>query len=105
MPFSATSRYFSIETLTLETPDGSTIRYLARRFLPQPATLAALGEHVVTQGDRLDNIAARYFGDPEQFYRICDANLALHPAALTETIGRHLRVTLPEGIPGTPRNA
>ena len=57
---------------------------------------------MVTQGERLDNIAANYFGDPELFWRVADANRAMHPKELTETIGRRLRITLPEGIPGTP---
>jgi hypothetical protein len=35
------------------------------------------------------------------FWRICDANRAMRPGALTETIGSRLRITLPEGIPGT----
>jgi hypothetical protein len=56
----------------------------------------------VTQGDRLDNVTARYLGDPEAFWRICDANNAMRPNELTETIGRRLRITLPEGIPGPP---
>ena len=59
-----------------------------------------LQEHVVGQGDRLDNITARYLGDPEQFWRVCDANRAMRPEELTEEIGRRLRITLPEGIPG-----
>ena len=79
-----------------------TIVYLRRRFVPPPERFALLQEHVVTQGDRLDNIAAHYLGDPEQFWRICDANRAMRPDELTETIGRRLRITLPEGIPGTP---
>ena len=53
------------------------------------------------QGDRLDNITAEYLGDPEQFWRICDANATLHPAELEE-VGRRLRITLSEGIPGMP---
>ncbi len=59
-------------------------------------------EHLVTQDERLDNITAQYFNDPEQFWRLCDANGAIRPDELTETIGRRLRITLPEGIPGTP---
>ena len=43
-----------------------------------------------------------YLGDPEQFWRVCDANRAMRPDELTETIGRRLRITLPEGIPGAP---
>ena len=59
-------------------------------------------EHVVTQGERLDNITAQYLDDPEQFWRVCDANRAMCPDELTEEVGRRLRITLPEGIPGTP---
>ena len=60
---------------------------------------ALLQEHVVTQGERLDNIAAQYLGDPEAYWRLCDANNAMRPEELTETIGRQLRITLPQGIP------
>jgi hypothetical protein len=56
-------------------------------------------ERLVTEGDRLDNIAAQELGDPEQFWRLCDANNAMHPVELEE-IGRTLMVTLPEGLPG-----
>jgi hypothetical protein len=70
--------------------------------VPPPERFALLQEHVVTQGERLDNITARYLDDPEQFWRICDANRALRPDELTETVGRRLRITLPEGIPGMP---
>ena len=41
----------------------------------------------MVQGDRLDNITAKYLGDPEQFWRMCDANGAMRPEELTETIG------------------
>jgi hypothetical protein len=61
-----------------------------------------LQEYTVVEGDRLDNVAAKFIGDPEQFWQICDANAAMRPDELTETIGRRLRITLPEGIPGTP---
>jgi hypothetical protein len=98
--FPPTSRYYGIDTVTLETADGKIIIYLKRRFVPPPEQFALLREHIVTQGERLDNIAARYLGDPEQFWRICDANAAMRPDELTETVGRRLRITLPEGIPG-----
>ena len=98
--FPATSRYSGVPTATVDIADGRTIRYLRRRFVPGPERFTLLQEHVVTQGERLDNITAQYLGDPEQFWRICDANGAMHPEELTATIGRRLRVTLPEGIPG-----
>jgi hypothetical protein len=100
MLFPANSRYHSTETTTLETPDGRVIVYLKRRFIPPAERFTLLQEHVVAEGDRLDNVTARYLGDPEQFWRVCDANQAMGPEELTEQIGRRLRITLPEGIPG-----
>ncbi|HYP26679.1 MAG TPA: LysM domain-containing protein [Blastocatellia bacterium] len=99
--FPANSRYHGIETAQMETPEGRTILYMRRRFIPDPERLALLQEHTVTQGDRLDNISAHYLGDPEMFWRLCDANSAMRPGELTETIGRRLRITLPDGIPGS----
>jgi hypothetical protein len=100
--FPPTSRYHGIETATIETGVGRTIIYVRRRFCPLPERFALLQEHVVAQGERLDNIAAHYLGDPEQFWRISDAHSAMGPDELTETIGRRIRITLPEGIPGVP---
>jgi hypothetical protein len=97
--FPATSRYNGIATATLQTPDGKTIIYLTRRFVPSPDRFALLQLHTVTQAERLDNIAAQYLGDPTSFWRLCDANNAMRPDELTETPGRQLRITLPEGIP------
>jgi hypothetical protein len=103
--FPVTSRYSGIDTAKLETPTGKTIVYLRRRFLPSPERFALLQEHTVTEGDRLDNITAHYLGDPEQFWRVADANNAMNPTDLVqqpENINRKLRITLPEGIPGIP---
>lgn len=100
MAFPPTSRYYNIDTTTLETPDGRTLIYLKRRFVPPPERFSLLQEYAVVQGDRLDNITAMFLTDPEQFWRLCDANRAMRPDELTETIGRRLCITLPEGIPG-----
>ena len=98
--FPITSRYFSSRTAQIELPDGRTITYLTRRFVPPPQAFSLLLEHSVSQGDRLDLIAFRYLGDPEQYWRIADANGAIRPDELIATLGRRLRITLPEGIPG-----
>jgi hypothetical protein len=100
--FIPTSRYYGIQTTSLETPDHRVITFLVRRFLPAPERFALLTEHVVTQDERLDNVTEQYFGDPEAFWRVCDANRAMRPEELVERLGRRLRITLPEGIPGTP---
>ena len=101
-PFLATSRYHQIETAMLETAEKKTIVYLRRRFVPSPDRFELLVEHAVMQGERLDNLAAKYLGDPEQFWRLCDANGALRPEELTESVSSVVRITLPEGIPGAP---
>lgn len=100
--FSDTSRYASTPAATLETLDGRTVVYLQRRFVPPAERFDLLVEHTVQQGDRLDNVTAQYLGDPEQFWRLCDANGAMQPDELTATVGRFLRITLPEGIPAPP---
>ncbi len=99
-PFPTNSRYSLTPTATMTTPEGKTIVYLQRRWIPSPDQFALLQEYTVTQGDRLDNLAARLIGDPELFWQVCDANGAMKPDELTETPGRKLRLTLPQGIPG-----
>lgn len=92
--FPTTSRYRSIQAAQITASDGRTIVYLHRRFLPVSTGLL-LAEHTVGQGDRLDNITARYLGDPEQFWQVCDANNAMKPGDLTAEIGRRLRIPMP----------
>jgi hypothetical protein len=99
-PFPPTSRYAGLVVATMQDDAGNDIVYLARRFVPQPERFALLQLHTVTQGERLDNITARYLDDPQQFWRVCDANRAMRPDEMTETIGRKLRITLPLGFAG-----
>lgn len=97
--FEPTSRYQEIETvkMTIQNSRGEprVVSYKRRRFVPPGNTMTTLAEHTVVQGDRLDNLAARYVGDPEQFWRICDANDAVRPEELTEKVGRIVRIGLP----------
>lgn len=96
--FPVTSRYCGIETAKYEAADGREIVYLRRRFVPVVTpNIPLIAEHTVTQGERLDNITARYLGDPEQFWRVCDANNARQPEELTAEIGRRLRIPFPQG--------
>jgi hypothetical protein len=94
--FEPTSRYITIETAQLTTPDGRVVSYKRRRFLPQGKDLPLLGEVTVGSGERLDVLTARALDDPEQFWRICDANDAMRPDELTAEPGRTLRVSLPQ---------
>lgn len=98
--FPPTSRYHGIETKILERKDGQKVIYIKRRFVPHPERFSLLQEHVVTENERLDNITAHYLGNSDQFWQLCDANRAMLPDELTKEIGRRLRITLPDGIPG-----
>ncbi len=98
--FDPNSRYYTLATATLEQTgsDGQPrqVRYVRRRFVPPNDGATTLLEHTVVEGDRLDNITARYLGDPEQFWRLCDANRTLHPADLTGEVGAKIEITLPQ---------
>jgi hypothetical protein len=98
--FASTSRYYGIATARLTQADGRTAVYVQRRFLPPPENFAPLQIVTIAAGDRLDNLAARHIGDPQQFWRLCDANGAMQPEALVATAGSLLIITLPEGVPG-----
>ena len=94
--FQPTSRYYELETVTFTTAGGRSIAYKRRRFLPPANIDVIIAEHTVTDSDRLDNITAQYLGDPEQFWRLCDANNVMHPQELTAEIGRKIRIAMPQ---------
>ena len=93
--FQYTSRYYTIQTATFVTQKGREVTYVRRRFLPEGEEMVLLEEVTVDEGDRLDLITARRLGDPEQFWRVCDANNTMNPYNLTATPGRRLRVPVP----------
>ena len=100
--FESNSRYYNLETATYVAADGADkehpteIAYKRRRFLPKGEDMPLLVEVTVTEGDRIDLITARALGDPEQFWRVCDANNAMNPIELTEEAGQVLRVPIPQ---------
>jgi hypothetical protein len=94
--FDQASRYARIETAEYVDRDGRRITYVRRRFLPHGSRMPLLAEVKVRPGDRLDLVTARALGDPEHFWRVCDANDAMDPQELTEEPGGTLRVPVPE---------
>lgn len=94
--FEPTSRYANLKTATYTAADGREISYVRRRFLPQGESQPLLVEATVINGDRLDLITNRTLGDPEQFWRVADANNAMNPVDLTGEPGRILRVPIPQ---------
>src|SRR5579863_6499950 len=99
--FTTNSRYYSQPTLTYTLANGNQVSYVSRRFLPSGNEFDLLFEHQVVSGERLDNITAQYMDDPQQFWRVCDANEAMSPFDLTATPGYRIRITLPQGIAGS----
>lgn len=98
--FAPDSRYHGLPTAVATLPDGRSVVYVTRRFLPPPERYAVLQSVTVAAGDRLDNLAARYLGDALASWRIADANAAMQPEALVARPGATLAITLPEGVPG-----
>jgi hypothetical protein len=78
------------------------VPFLGRRLCPRQERFALLYETRIVEGDRRDLLANEHLGDAELWWRLADANAAVDPRQLTEPIGRRVRVTLPEGVPGAP---
>ena len=65
---------------------------LLQRRLPPLGSSLSLQQHIVTQGERLDQIAFTTLADPEQFWRIADANTEMNALKLTAKAGRLLQI-------------
>jgi hypothetical protein len=89
--FTTRSRYASVANATYQRSDGRTVTYKVLRITPDTM---AIQNHAVVQGDRLDLIAFQQYGDPEQFWRICDGNEAVDPDDLTEQVGARIRIPI-----------
>jgi hypothetical protein len=99
-PYPRSSRYYGVPTAVYTQADGQQVTYLRRRPLPRPGSLAEIGTHTVSAGERPDLLAVRHLGNADQWWQIADANGVLDPRELTDTPGRTLRITLPSGVPG-----
>jgi len=95
---SPNSRYAQVEIATLQTTRNGQpvqIRYLRRRVIPPVTGQVMFVRHIVRQGDRIDNITAKYLNDPTLFWRIADFNGVLRADELTDTLGETIQVALP----------
>ena len=88
------SRYADVPADEITTTDGKILRYKKVRFIPPTRPVRG---HTTTQGERLDNIAYRHFRDPERFWRICDANLAMWPDVLVAEPNETILIPKSEG--------
>jgi hypothetical protein len=104
--FLPNSRYVTTPVLSRPDERGREVLYLARRFPPHPEDLAVQRERVVTDVDRLDNLADELLFDPELAWRLCDANGVIFPDEIEaradedDLARRTIVAALPEGFPG-----
>ena len=93
--FDPDSRYAS-QPQTVDVDDQGRPRpYVTLREVPQPVRPRPEDAyHVVVASDRLDRVAWQALGEPNLFWRLCDADGALHPDDLLAVEGRRLVVPL-----------
>jgi hypothetical protein len=91
-PYPRTSRYHDAEIAVHTTKDGTEVRYAKHRLLPPLPAEDDTAGHTVTDKERPDHLGQRYFGDPEQWWRIADANPVLDPRELTAEPGRRIAI-------------
>jgi phage tail protein X len=78
--FSKTSRYWAVPDITVPDSYGRVLPAKDIRLLP---TVTGTFQHLVSQGDRLDQLAYTYYGQPLDWWHISDANPGiLSPLAL-----------------------
>lgn len=82
------SRYERTGAYTVTTADGRRVTALKIRFIP-PTPAGFL--HTFTADERLDLLAFEFYGNPEKFWLIADANTEMDPESLLQP-GRQLRI-------------
>jgi hypothetical protein len=89
--FASTSRYARVLQAVYVERGGRSVPYVVLRTFPELAPTERT--IVLGDGDRLDIVSFRFYGDPEQFWRICDGNRVLRPED-AEVTGRRLTIPL-----------
>jgi nucleoid-associated protein YgaU len=103
-PVNPNSRYYGAAIEDLTFPDGTDVKYLDRRIIPQPSVYTATTTYVVSDGDRLDNLAQKFLGDPTLYWMICDANGVTDPDELTTQTGQAIVIPVAASVPPGARN-
>jgi hypothetical protein len=99
--FPPTSRYAAVPVDAWDPGGGRPpVPFLGRRLCPRTDRFALLYEVRISERDRRDLLGHRHLGDAELWWRLADANGIVDPRDLTDPIGRRVRITLPEGVPG-----
>jgi nucleoid-associated protein YgaU len=103
-PTNPSSRYYGAAVESFSLANGTPVMYLARRIIPQAANYSSTQTYVISDGDRLDNLAAQFLGDPILYWMICDANVTTDPDELTAQAGRQIAIPIPASLAPGSRN-
>lgn len=94
-------RYDGLPTAAASIADGvggrRDVAYLLPRPPRDPGSVVPAAWHRVAADDRVDLLADRYLGDPQAWWRICDANSALDPDALVDAAAEGTVIVI--GVP------
>lgn len=93
--FPPNSRYHNVLLRKRTAADGTEETFVGRRIIPATERYRVLDRYRTESDSRIDNVAAAAFGDPEQYWRICDANGEAEPAIATKPEGRLLVIPMP----------
>ena len=99
-PFPPNSRYNAGSIRQYTTPSGDIVEFVGRRIIPDISLYQPLDRHRAIASERIDQVADGFYGDPEQYWRICDANGIERPAEALDPVGRLLLVPLPLEMTG-----
>jgi len=103
-PTNPSSRYLNAPIEMFTPAGGVPVAYLQRRIVPKPGIYVTTQDYAIVDGDRLDNLAYRFLGDPALYWMICDANGVTDPDALTAQIGQTIQIPQASTIPPGARN-
>ncbi|HEY8947052.1 MAG TPA: hypothetical protein VIM73_22565 [Polyangiaceae bacterium] len=78
MPAKPDSQFAASPTLVVRAPDGSERRVLALR-LGRPPSAPEVARHVLVEGEGVDHLARRFYGNERLWWRILDHNPVVHP--------------------------
>lgn len=99
-PFPADSRYHGKPLQRMILADGREVAFVGRRFLPPLGSYELVAVHEVQGGDRPDLLAAQYFADPEQGWRLAEANAIRDPRLVLTEAGSRIAIAAASTIQG-----
>lgn len=89
--FEKNSRYFNLDKNFHFSSDGHKIVYIKRRFVPKIRE-GSYPQELIINGDRIDLLAVRLFGEPDEYWRICDVNYELNPRMIFSVPGTLINI-------------